>query len=184
LDELAALLDHPQVKVLGEIGLHGPLGELEHQQRLLEAQLKLAQDYDLPVVLHQVKAHQAMLESLLRVPPPCGGVVHAFSGSLEMAKTYHHKLGLKLGIGGIITYPRAHKTRQAIAQIEASALVLETDAPDMPLFGFQGMRNSPLQIPNVFHTLCQLRGLSTPSARQKFAQQLEENANTLWRNGG
>ncbi len=180
LDDLVALLDHPQVKVLGEIGLHGPLGQLEQQQTLLEAQLELAQAYQLPVVLHLVQAHQAMLASLRRVPPPQGGVVHAFAGSLELAKTYHEQFGLKLGVGGIITYARAQKTRHAIAHIDASALVLETDAPDMPLSGFQGMRNSPLQIPNVFRALCQLRGITSTRARVAFAEQLEENANALW----
>lgn len=180
LDALDALLKHPEVVVLGEIGLHGPLGAIEHQQVVLEAQLALAQAHNLPVVLHQVQAHQAMVASLQRVPPPRGGVVHAFSGSLEMAQTYYRKFGLKIGVGGIITYPRAQKTRRAMAQIDAGALVLETDAPDMPLHGFQGMRNSPLQIPNVFRALCQLRGLTLADQQSAFAAQLEQNARALW----
>jgi TatD DNase family protein len=180
LDALEALLDQPKVIVLGEIGLHGPLGNLGRQQQLLEAQLKIAQERQLPVVLHQVQAHQEMVASLQRVPPQWGGVVHAFSGSLEMAQTYHEKFALKIGVGGIITYPRAQKTRRAMAHIDASAIVLETDAPDMPLSGFQGMRNSPLQIPNVFRALCQLRGLTTPAQQAYFAEQLEHNAQALW----
>lgn len=180
LDALAESLKSPEVVVLGEIGLHGPLGAIESQQVVLEAQLKLAQVHDLPVMLHQVQAHAALLTSLQRVPPPRGGVLHAFAGSYEMAKIYHQKFKLKLGVGGLITYPRAHKTRQAIAQIDVSALVLETDAPNLPLHGFQGMRNSPLQIPNVFRALCQLRGLTSVAQRRVLAEHLEHNANTLW----
>lgn len=180
LSALDDMLGHPQVRALGEIGLHGPLGQLERQQTMLEAQLELAQVHQLPVILHQVQAHQAMMASLQRVPPPRGGVVHAFAGSLEMAQTYHQRWGLLLGVGGIMTYPRAQKTRRALAQIDAAALVLETDAPDMPLHGFQGARNSPLQIPNVFRALCALRGLHTEAERQALAEQLEHNADRLW----
>lgn len=180
LEFLASLLNHQQVVALGEIGLHGPAGGLAQQQVLFEAQLRLAQTFALPVILHQVQAHQAMMESLQRVPPQYGGVIHAFSGSLEMAQTYHQRWGLLLGVGGVMTYPRAQKTRRALAQIDDSALVLETDAPDMPLHRFQGMRNSPLQVPNVFRALCRLRGLTSLSSQRRLAAQLEHNADRLW----
>jgi TatD DNase family protein len=76
-------------------------------------------------------------------------VVHGFSGSLQQAQRFI-ELGYKIGVGGTITYPRASKTRDVMAQLPLSALLLETDAPDMPLNGFQGQPNRPEQAARVF----------------------------------
>ena len=82
--------------------------------------------------------------------------MHAFSGSVEVAKTYID-LGFKIGVGGGITYSRASKTRNTLAQLPINCLVLETDAPDMPLMGKQGQRNSPEYLPEIFESLLSLR---------------------------
>ena len=79
-----------------------------------------------------------------------------FSGSYDQAKRFVD-LGYKIGVGGTITYERANKTRQAIAKLPLEALVLETDTPDMPVFGFQGQPNRPERIVHTFETLCRLR---------------------------
>lgn len=86
------------------------------------------------------------------------GVVHGFSGSLQQAERFV-QLGYKIGVGGTITYPRASKTRDVIAKLPLASLLLETDAPDMPLNGFQGQANRPNR-PPVFAVLCELRSES------------------------
>ena len=86
-------------------------------------------------------------------------MIHAFSGSYEVAQQYV-ELGFYLGIGGSITYERAQKTRAAAAKIPLAFLVLETDAPDMPLHGKQGQRNSPEYLPQIAQVLADLRGIT------------------------
>ena len=86
------------------------------------------------------------------------------------------QLGYKIGVGGTITYPRASKTRGVIAQLPLSALLLETDAPDMPLNGFQGQPNRPERAARVFSTLCELR--SEPA--EEIANTLIDNTNALF----
>jgi TatD DNase family protein len=93
---------------------------------------------------------------LRRRKMPKGGIIHAFSGSYQQAQRFVD-LGFKLGVGSVITHERAHKTREAIRQVPAEALLLESDAPDMPLAGHQGERNSPQWIPEVFRVLVELR---------------------------
>ena len=103
-----------------------------------------------------------------------GGIIHAFSGSYQQACQYID-LGFKLGIGGTITYPRAEKTLKAIKRVPLTSLVLETDAPAMPLYGFQGQDNSPLQLINVFQALTNIRLESST----EIAHALEENVKSV-----
>lgn len=163
---------------VGECGLDKMVDalSLSAQQTLLEQQLVLAKQYDFPVILHVRKAHPE-LQQLLKKVGGLKGVVHAFTGSYELARSYV-ELGMKLGIGGAITYPRGHKTRAAVAKLPLSALVLETDAPDMPLYGYQGQRNSPVQVRRVFRSLCAERSESESA----IAAQLWQNTQQLfWR---
>lgn len=143
---------------LGECGLD-KLKEvnLERQQRLFAMQVELASELELPLIIHCCKAHNEVIALLRRHRLPAGGVIHAFSGSTQIAKTYV-ELGFRLGIGGTITYERARKTRQAVANVPLTALLLESDAPDMPLCGRQGERNSPQYLPDIAQVLAQLRG--------------------------
>lgn len=106
---------------------------------------------------------------------PKGGVLHAFSGSYEQGMEWV-RLGFSLGIGGTITYPRANKTRQAVAKLPLEHLLLETDAPDMPLSGYQGMVNTPSQIVNILTILCELKN----QTKQTVASQLWKNSNSLF----
>ncbi|MCW2475383.1 MULTISPECIES: TatD family hydrolase [unclassified Symbiopectobacterium] len=143
---------------VGEIGLDLYMAEprFERQCELLEAQLALAKRYDLPVMLHSRRTHDRLAQLLRRIDVPRKGVVHGFAGSEQQALAFI-KLGYCIGVGGTITYPRANKTRQAISRLPLDSLLLETDAPDMPLNGFQGHPNRPERAANVFHTLCELR---------------------------
>lgn len=162
---------------IGEIGLDLYMQDpqFERQQILLQRQLKLAKQFDLPIILHSRKSHDQLAAMLRRHDVPARGVVHGFAGSLSQAENFV-KLGYYIGVGGTITYERANKTRQVMAQLPLSCLVFETDAPDMPVSGFQGEPNRPERIQWVFQSLCELRHESA----DEIAQQLYNNSRTLF----
>jgi len=165
---LAALREQLQTTTIkpvaiGEIGIDGAIDtSLKAQQSLFEAQLEMASEQSLPVILHHHRSHHLLLESIKRSRFTQGGVIHAFSGSEQVARQYID-VGFKLGIGGTITYSRAQKTRQTVANIPLQHLLLETDAPDMPMSGRQGARNEPQFIGEVVAALADLHGI-TPEA--------------------
>ncbi|ELZ5939585.1 TatD family hydrolase [Providencia sp. 21OH12SH02B-Prov] len=169
--------NHAKCVAVGEIGLdlymQEPLFDL--QQQVLIAQLKLAKQFDLPVILHSRKSHDPLAALLRRYPVPACGVIHGFAGSLSQAQAFI-KLGYFIGVGGTITYERANKTRQAIAKLPLTSLVFETDAPDMPVSGFQGEPNRPERIQQIFQSLCELRHESP----DEIAQQLYINSLSLF----
>lgn len=142
---------------VGEIGLDYQVRDLDRarQQALFEAQLSIARNQGLPVLLHVRKAHDAVLMALRDIPVS-GGIVHAFNGSLQQAFKYLD-LGFKLGFGGMLTFERSSKLRRLAAQLPLDALVLETDAPDMTVAAHQGERNSPEYLPDVLAALAEIR---------------------------
>ncbi|TCJ98594.1 TatD DNase family protein [Volucribacter psittacicida] len=164
LQQLAQLLaQRPKgCTAIGEIGLERAIPELitpQHwrkQCELLENQLQLAKHYALPVNIHSRKAHEQLVPFLKRADLTVTGVIHGFAGSYQQAKRFVD-LGYKIGVGGTITYQRANKTRQTITKLPLESLLLETDSPDMPVFGFQGQPNRPERIRQIFEVLCQLR---------------------------
>jgi len=160
LQRLEACLQQRSAKVvaIGEIGLdlYREDPQFDRQQAVLEAQLRLAKRYDLPVILHSRRTHDKLAMLLKKHALARTGVVHGFAGSLQQAERFVQS-GYKIGVGGTITYPRASKTREVMSRLPLSALLLETDAPDMPLNGFQGEPNRPEQAARVFATLCELR---------------------------
>ena len=125
---------------------------------------------ELPVILHSRRTHDKLAMHLKRHALPRTGVVHGFSGSVQQAERFV-QLGYKIGVGGTITYPRASKTREVMAQLPLDSLLLETDAPDMPLNGFQGQPNRPEQAVRVFDVLCELR----PEPEDEIAEVLLNN---------
>lgn len=180
LDKLEAYLKQPPEKLvaIGEIGLdlYREDPQFDKQERLLDEQLRLAKNYDLPVILHSRRTHDKLALHLRRHDLPRRGVVHGFAGSLQQAQAFI-KLGYAIGVGGTITYERASKTRQTIAQLPLESLLLETDAPDMPLNGFQGQPNRPERARLVWETLCSLRNESP----QQIADALWLNSQTVFR---
>ncbi len=142
---------------IGEIGLDFYLPDHDKQAQtvLFTEQLKIAQDTELPVLLHVRKAHDQTV-SCLKKHPVNGGIVHAFNGSMQQADHYQ-KLGFLFGVGGAITHPNATRLRSLMAQLPLSSLVLETDSPDMPIANMIGTRNSPENIPKILATLAELR---------------------------
>jgi len=179
LVELANLLQaETSVCAVGEIGLDFALVKEDEdathklhqwQQTLFSAQLTVAATAGKPVVLHHRKSQPALLAELKRQQFSQGGILHAFSGSTAQAHAFLD-LGFKLGIGGTISYERAQKTRDTVKKLPLSALVLETDAPAMPLAGFQGLVNTPAQLALVFSQLCALRTESATTLAQALWQ--------------
>ena len=162
-NDLAILDDYlssPETKpiAIGEIGLdyYMPDPQPKLQIDLFRQQLRLAKHYELPVILHSRRAHDSVLKELHQLKLQRTGVLHGFAGSLEQANAFI-KEGYFLGVGGTITYPRAKKTRITLATVPLSALLLETDAPDMPIAGYQGQPNRPERLVEIFNVLCSLR---------------------------
>lgn len=143
---------------IGEIGLDRYDLTVNWQQQLsfFRAQLALAKRFDLPVLIHSRKAHDIMYHELRQANLPRRGVIHGFSGSYQQAMQFI-KLGYYIGVGGVISYVRANKTRNTIAKLPLTSLMLETDAPDMPLSGQQGEINRPENIVEIYNILIQLR---------------------------
>ncbi len=142
---------------IGEIGLDYFLTELDpqRQQEIFEAQLQIAREARLPVILHVRKAHDQVLAALRRIRV-AGGIAHAFNGSLQQAQQYLD-LGFKLGFGGTLTYDRSTKIRQLAHDLPLEAIVLETDAPDMVVSQHRGERNSPEYLPEILAALVEIR---------------------------
>ena len=175
--EAAIALKPAKLVAVGEIGLdlYRENPQFERQQYLLDEQLRLAKRYDLPVILHSRRTHDKLALHLKRHNLPRTGVVHGFAGSFQQAERFV-QLGYKIGVGGTISYPRASKTRDVMAQLPLSSLVLETDAPDMPLNGYQGQPNRPERVAEVFTHLCSLRHESP----EEIATALLENTHALF----
>ena len=175
--EAAIALKPAKLVAVGEIGLdlYRENPQFERQQYLLDEQLRLAKRYDLPVILHSRRTHDKLALHLKRHNLPRTGVVHGFAGSFQQAERFV-QLGYKIGVGGTISYPRASKTRDVMAQLPLSSLVLETDAPDMPLNGYQGQPNRPERVAEVFTHLCSLRHESP----EEIVTALLENTHALF----
>lgn len=162
---------------VGECGLDAMVeANASLQERVFIAQLAMAQHARLPVIVHSRKTHNRLLQLIKQHRFTQGGVLHAFSGSEQQARQFI-ELGFKIGVGGVITYPRANKTRQAIRQLPIESLVLETDAPDMPLCGRQGEVNHPQYLIDVLDELALLRN----EDQELLASQLWANSIELFR---
>lgn len=166
------LRNHQPVAV-GEIGLDFFIAHYDQpkQERFFAEQLKLAREFDLPVLLHTRRATDTVLKHLRQITVR-GGISHAFSGSRQQAEEFI-KLGFKLGFGGTMTYPRATRIRELAKTLPLSCIVLETDAPDMPPeFVVRGLPNKPEYLRRIAETLADLRGISVAET----AQTTTENA--------
>jgi len=175
--QLANNIHQENCLAIGECGLDALIETpLNVQQQILDIHLQLAQEVSLPLIIHCRKAHNELLQQLKKYNLMAGGVIHAFSGSHDMAEQYW-AMGFRVGVGGTITYERANKTRQAVRQLPLESIVLETDAPDMPLHGKQGERNSPVNIIAIAQTLADIRDESLA----RIAAQTTRNAKQLFK---
>lgn len=167
---LAAHRDDPRLVAVGEIGLDHFVPGLDRarQDYFYRSQLELAQRHGLPVLLHVRRSADALLKHLRRVPVT--GIAHAFNGSAQQAGEFV-RLGLRLGFGGTVTYERASQIRRLARELPLSALVVETDAPDIPphwlyrtaderAAGAPQGRNEPAELPAIGAVLAELRGMT------------------------
>lgn len=172
-EDLSALrewLSRERPVAVGEIGLDYFVPGLDpvRQQHFFVEQLKLAREFDLPVLLHVRRAVDPVLQALRRVGVR-GGIAHAFNGSRQQAEMFI-ALGFKLGFGGAMTWPRATRLRELAATLPADSIVLETDAPDIPpVFVGQG-RNSPEYLPRIAASLAELRGIPLAAVAELSCQ--------------
>ncbi|MEO6912546.1 MAG: TatD family hydrolase [Candidatus Baltobacteraceae bacterium] len=142
----APLLTDPRVVAIGETGLdyyydHSPR---EAQVRILRDQLRLARERNYPVIFHHRDAYDDFI-SVLRdeFTPEMRGVIHCFTGDAEQAREYVHEFGLRLGIGGILTFKTAQQIRDAVRAVGIDHLILETDSPYLAPVPHRGKRNEP-----------------------------------------
>lgn len=162
-DDLAILrqwLARERPVAVGEIGLdlYVPDADVARQTFFFTEQLKLAREFDLPVLLHVRRAVDPILKQLRRYRVR-GGIAHAFNGSRQQADEFI-KLGFALGFGGAMTFSGSTRIRALAAALPAEAIVLETDAPDIPPAWLDGGRNTPAELPRIAAVLAGLRGLS------------------------
>lgn len=165
---LEANRDDPRLVAIGEIGLDFFVTDIAsgeqrlRQEAFFAAQLQLARAFGLPVLLHVRRAQDTILKYLRR-HVVSGGIAHAFNGSAQQAAEFI-RLGFALGFGGAMTYSRATRLRALATDLDVSALVLETDGPDIPPEWLAGeRRNEPAELGRIVQVLAQLRG-ATPQA--------------------
>jgi TatD DNase family protein len=162
--------DDPRLVAVGEIGLDYFVPGLDagRQEYFYRAQLELAQRHRLPVLLHVRRSADQLLKQLRRVP--VAGIAHAFNGSAQQAGEFV-QLGFKLGFGGTVTFERALQIRRLARDLPLDALVVETDAPDIPphwlyrtaearASGAEQGRNEPAELPRIGAVLAEVRGLA------------------------
>jgi TatD DNase family protein len=177
--ELKHYLQHPKAVAVGEIGLdyHWMIEEKSLQIQRFEEQLEVARECHLPVIIHSREAASDTLETAKRCHlGEIVGVMHCYSYSPEMAKEYL-KMGLYLGIGGVVTFKNARKLKEIVQYASLESLVLETDCPYLAPEPHRGTRNSSLNLHDVVKMIAQLKNL-TP---EEVEMATWENARRLYR---
>lgn len=174
-DELLPLVSHPKTVAIGEIGIdyHWDTHPAEVQKAWFEAQLDFAKQVDLPVIIHDREAHNDTLEILKKHKPK--GVLHCFSGSNEMAKEIL-KLGMYIGVGGVVTFKNARKTVEVVKDLPLDRLLLETDAPYLAPEPFRGKCNTSDLIYFTAEKIAEIKGVTT----EEVLYASMENIKTLY----
>ncbi len=167
LEEYRRLVrENPKVKAIGEIGLDYHYEDIprELQKKAFIAQMELARELDLPVIVHEREAHEDAL-AILEDFPEVRGVFHCYSGSAEMAK-FLTKKGWYIGFTGVLTFKNARRAIEAAQAIPLEQIVIETDCPYMSPEPFRGRRNDPSRVCFMAEKLAQIRGISPEEARR------------------
>ncbi len=177
LGQLRDWLERERPVAVGECGLDYfiPEPDAEAQRFYFDAQLALAREFDLPVIVHARRSVDDVILSLRRTDR-LRGVVHSYSGSPEQARQLWN-LGFMIGLGGPATHERAQRLRKLAADMPLEHLLLETDAPDQPDAGIRGQRNEPARLSFICETIAGLRGLDPA----ELAAQTSRNAERLFR---
>lgn len=168
---VGAAMSDPHFVAVGEIGLDFfvPGFDRERQEWFYREQLKVARDFNLPVIVHVRRSADALLKHLRRIEVP-GGIAHAFNGSSQQAQAFVER-GFCLGFGGAMTYEGSQRIRRLAATVPDTAWVLETDAPDIPPHWLRvdgtALRNEPAELPRIAQVLAQLRQTMVEALAQR-----------------
>lgn len=179
---LSEMLDHEKAVAVGEIGLDYYWDKESHelQKYWFGRQMELALLKELPIVVHSREAARDTFEAIREThagkPGFAGGVIHCYSGSVEMAREYI-KMGYLIGIGGVITFKNARVLKEVAAEVPLQRIVVETDCPYLAPVPFRGKRNSSLNLPYVIEAIASVKGV-TPEEVEKVTW---ENACRLYR---
>ncbi|MBQ6708231.1 MAG: TatD family hydrolase [Clostridia bacterium] len=174
-DRLSTILKHEKCVALGEIGLdyHYDFSPRDIQKDIFEKQLQLAVETDMPVVIHDREAHQDVLDLITKYRPK--GIIHCFSGSVELAEIYV-KMGMYIGLGGAVTFKNAKKPVEVAKYVPQDKLLVETDCPYMTPVPFRGQRNDSSFIEYVILKMSEIRQESPDF----IAEQTMKNAREIF----
>jgi len=155
-------LNNQKIIAIGEIGLdyHYTKDNKEKQIELFERQLKIAETYNIPVIVHSREATEDTINCIKKYKVK--GVIHSFSGSIETAKIYI-KMGFILGINGVITFKNS-KLKEVIKELDLKDIIFETDSPFLTPEPFRGKKNEPARIINIAEFICNLKEISKSQA--------------------
>lgn len=180
---LRSLLSLPKVVCIGEIGLdyHWMVQPKEIQQRWFAVQLRLASELNLPINVHSREASQDTFDVIVKNhtengKTTTGGIIHCYSGSLEMAREYV-KMGYHIGVGGVVTFKNSKKLRKVVEEIPLEAIVTETDCPYMAPEPVRGTRNDSRNIHHVITKIAEIKGMDV----EECAKILRQNALSVYR---
>ncbi len=170
---------HEKVVAIGEIGLdvHWPEPSLEIQKTWFIRQIQIAKEVNLPIIVHSRDAAAETMKLITEQRAyDCGGVIHCYSYSPEMAKEYV-KMGFYIGVGGVVTFKNAKKLKQTVQQIPLETIVLETDCPYLAPEPYRGKRNYSGYLHYVVDAIAQLKGIS----KEEVVHVTTENAHKMYR---
>lgn len=163
LDEFRELAKNPKVKAIGEIGLDyywvKDVEQRKRQQEFFVKQIELANELELPIVIHNRDSIEDCLNIIKNHKPLKGGVVHCFSGSVEVEREFV-KLGLHISLGGPVTFKNAKTPKEVAADIPLSSLLVETDCPYLTPHPFRGTTNEPKYTKLVVEEIARLKNIS------------------------
>ena len=174
LDYLKSLLGEKKVVGIGEIGLdyHYTKENKDKQIWLFEEQLKIAEEFNLPVVIHSRDATMDTINILKKYKVK--GIIHCFSGSLETAKIYI-SMGFLLGIGGVVTFKNS-KLKDVVKEVPSESIVLETDSPYLAPVPFRGKINSSKYLEFIANFIAEIKNISV----EELAEITSRNASSLF----
>ena len=175
IDTVRQLAAHPKAVAVGEIGLDYYYDvPRDLQKNVFSAMLELADDLSMPVNIHDREAHGDTLDIIKKYRPK--GILHCFSGSAEMAREVV-KLGMYIGMGGVVTFKNARKTLEVIDAVPLESLVLETDCPYLSPVPFRGKRNDS---GNIIYTAEKIAEIKSTTA-EEVLRITKENAQTVYK---
>lgn len=176
IESIESFLSHPKCKAIGEIGLdyhYEDCCSREKQLDLFEKQLVMSREHDLPVIVHDREAHQDTFDLLKKHKPK--GVVHCFSGSVEMMKEIV-KIGMHIGLNGVVTFKNARKSLEVAKEVPIDRLLLETDAPYLAPVPLRGKRCDSSMISHTAGVIAEIRGIT----KDALIEITNENASRLF----